>query len=157
MIKKGDKFDRLTVIKEVTSIKKSKKYLCACSCGNVKYIYDYGLKTNKNNDCGCGRAERIRERQTKHGHTADNGKYMSHTYTAWLKMRQRCNNPKSDKYLKGINCPAKWESFEVFLEDMGIKPEGKMFVRIDQKKDYSVDNCAYADYPEVKKLRDNLK
>ncbi len=155
-IEKGDKFGRLTVIKEVDSVKKARMYECACECGNVAYVDKDGLRYRKTKSCGCLRSEIQRKRQTKHGHTGKCGKFMSGTYVSWLKMRQRCNNPNAFRAIPDINYPKKWDDFEVFLEEMGEKPEGKMFVRIDQEKDYSLNNCAYADWEELKVLKKKL-
>lgn len=35
MNKIGKKFNRLKIIKEVSSTNKNKKYLCECDCGNL--------------------------------------------------------------------------------------------------------------------------
>ena len=64
--------------------------------------------------------------------------YISKTYRSWsimiTNMRLHvCNRWRVDK----------GGSFENFLEDMGVKPEGTRFVRIDKTKPYSKDNCEW--------------
>ena len=78
---------------------------------------------------------------------------MSPTYVSWLKMKQRCNNPKAWKAHKDKQYPKKWEKFEGFLEDMGVKPKGHVFALIDPKKDYSKNNCEYISRKEFYELQ----
>ena len=64
--------------------------------------------------------------------------YTSKTYKSWCVMISNmrlhvCNRWRVDK----------GGSFQNFLEDMGIKPEGTRFVRIDKTKPYSKDNCEW--------------
>lgn len=37
-----------------------------------------------------------------------------------------------------------WHKFELFVLDMGIRPEGKTLDRIDNAKGYTVDNCKWS-------------
>lgn len=53
-IKIGDKFGRLTVIKEGT---KKGYWLCRCVCGNEKEIIAHSLKAGSTRSCGCLRQE----------------------------------------------------------------------------------------------------
>ena len=53
---------------------------------------------------------------------------LSHTpeHRAWIAMRQRCNDPNYHAYAdyggRGIRVCERWDSFELFLEDVGHKP-----------------------------------
>lgn len=70
------------------------------------------------------------------------------TYRSWGAMVQRCTNPKNPAYHdyggRGITCCARWMSFENFLADMGVKPDGLTLERKDNDGHYDVGNCRWA-------------
>ena len=85
----------------------------------------------------------------KHGHNTR--KYRSHTYTAWINMKDRCNNPNYCGYAnyggRGITYDPLWETFENFLADMGERPEcidPYSLDRRDTNGNYSKNNCRWA-------------
>jgi len=93
-----------------------------------------------------------------HGHSG-NGK--SITYTSWRSMIQRCNNSKHADYYKyggrGIKVCERWEKFENFLEDMGERPEGLTIDRIDNSRDYILENCRWATRSQQQKNKGGKK
>lgn len=98
---------------------------------------------------------------TSHGYTwrDETGRTKSSpTYRAWANMRQRCTNPNNPKWEyyggRGITVCARWaDSFEAFLADMGVRPEGMSLDRIDTNGNYGPDNCRWTTWSEQVKNR----
>ena len=74
------------------------------------------------------------------------------TYSSWKSMIQRCKNPNNPhkKFYqdKGIDCCVEWETFSLFLKDMGERPQGMSLERVDNNKGYYKDNCKWATQEE---------
>lgn len=89
----------------------------------------------------------------KHGHRANR----TPTYISWSGARQRCSNPNRKDYAdyggRGITFCVEWDSFEVFLADMGERPPSTTLNRIDNNAGYSKDNCEWASVSEQNRNR----
>jgi hypothetical protein len=146
----GMRFGRLTVERQVPSIKGLATWLCFCDCGDTIIAKGALLRAGNVKSCGCLR----REMGVARGHaSARHGEGMNGKetpeYRAWTNMLSRCNNPNHAMYSnyggRGIRVCIRWHIYENFLEDMGRKPSPKHSIdRIDNREGYRPGNCRWA-------------
>lgn len=84
-------------------------------------------------------------------HAERHGKSGVDMYSTWVGMKQRCTNPKADKYrhygAKGVKVCDRWlNSFQHFVDDMGEKPSPQYSLDRypDKEGDYKKSNCRWA-------------
>ena len=165
MVKKldltGEIFGRLTCISRVVPAKgrADKLYwLCKCSCGNEVITTTGNLRSGNAKSCSCLQKDIARDLKTTHG-KSNTSKNIGYAYYVWLGMRNRCNNPNSEDWLyyggKGIKVCERWDSYEVFEQDMGVRPTKDHSIdRRDSSLGYNPDNCYWATY---KQQADSIK
>lgn len=122
-----------------------------CECGKRIITYRSDVKAGKSTSCGCMRT-------VTHGHAGRR----SPEYASWSSMRDRCSaKPGTNHYknyvARGIVVCDRWKSFDLFLEDMGPRPEGHTIDRIDVNRGYSKDNCRWATKSQQNRNMKNTK
>lgn len=82
-------------------------------------------------------------------------KHLHKTYNSWREMQTKCFDEYSTRYAsfggRGIKVHPRWYSFEDFVADMGVRPEGRVLDLIDHSKDFAPGNCYWADRFEIKR------
>lgn len=148
----GAVFGRLTVLGGEHKVTRNYWVTCRCDCGREIVTRVDGLTSGKKLQCG-DHARRmpdaqkaaISERNRTHGMAG------IPEYNAWCGMKMRCFNPKNDRFAdyggRGITVCERWrDSFEAFLEDMGMRPSPKHSIdRIDVDGNYEPGNVRWAD------------
>lgn len=115
---------------------------CRCACGTEKVLLGTSLRIGDSKSCGCARFATPWLVKTTHGLSS------TKTYKVWQAMKTRCRRPACASYknygARGIDYTSSWETFEGFLADMGLCPEGLTLERKDNALGYFKENCIWA-------------
>ena len=158
-IKKGDRFNKLIVLKDLGLKNKNRIFLLKCDCGNEKIITLTSIRSGKTKSCGCIHKEQLIKRNTKHG------KSNTRLYSIYRGMKNRCYNKKTPDYKfygkKGIIICKEWlKNFNTFY-NWAIKngyKDNLTIDRINYNDNYKPNNCRWVSQKEqVKNMERNIK
>lgn len=152
-VKKGDKYGRLTIIKELPKPKDwpvgkqyCRRFLCICECGNKTSAALQNLRSEKVKSCGCYR----NEVQIGNRNAERHGKMREPLYKVWVRIKSWCYNTNSKEYeifgKRGIKVCKEWRHHpEIFIEWAKNKGwrKGISIELIDTDKNFSPKNCRF--------------
>jgi len=143
----SQRFGRLLVQRFAgTNSSRNALFTCVCDCGNVITARSVDLRKGHTNSCGCYMRDQTSVANKTHGQTVGG---RSSEYKSWIAMRRRCEDMTADNYKyyggRGIVFDPRWDSFELFYEDMGPKPDPTYTIeRNDVNGHYVKHNCRWA-------------
>ena len=127
-------FNTFTILQEIephveASGRKRRKYLCVCRCTTKFTATQESLVLGRVKSCGCLRTRKLKKSAMTHGLS----RVYAREYQCWCAMLYRHRN----------NVEAPWLRFDVFIKDMGVRPEGSKLKRLDPNAPFGKDNCRW--------------
>ena len=147
----GKQFGRWTVVSLAPRTNEIDiKWVCKCSCGTTKEVSAGSLRKGTSTSCGCYRKE-IK---------STNPLRKTPTYNSWDNMIGRCYRPSQPDYDsyggRGIEVCSRWrESFNNFVTDMGVRPDGTSIDRKNVDGNYEPGNCQWSTNKEQQNNKRN--
>jgi hypothetical protein len=143
----GMQFSNLKVIKYLPD---ELKWVCECSCGNIKHVRASHLINGNNKSCGC-----LNYRSRDNTQLRTHGLSNTPIYRTYHSMIQR-STPGSAYQIRqptyiGVGRFPAWDTFEGFMEHQPHGPPyftGCVLSRIGDVGDYTPENCRYISFSQ---------
>lgn len=137
----GQKLGGFFVVKRAFNKKGSEsRWECLCDCGETVIVRGSRLR---------GGQKYCKKCQPKDNNVT-HGLHGHPSYTTWVMMKQRCENPNATGYHNygalGVKVCDRWQDFKLFVEDVGVPPSKKHTLdRYPNKEgDYEPNNWRWA-------------
>lgn len=132
----GQRFGRLVVGGHSERRSGRVMWACLCDCGEKMVAQQNNLRSGNTTSCGCA--------HRRHGHSIPGNH--SPTYNSWQNMISRVDGQRGAETTKnysgrGIGICGRWRAFDLFLKDMGARPDGTTLDRIDNDRGYECGVC----------------
>jgi len=134
----GTRYGALVVVKRSDNVGSNRAFVVQCDCGVVKPVQGRYLRLGRVTSCGCLNKIRV-----------DGKKKSDHPlYMIWknmiLKTTKSYHKGYPDAGALGVRVCERWlQSFEHWLEDVGPRPEGTMFCRLNKLRNYEPGNVGW--------------
>jgi len=133
----GKGFGSLTPISRCELWDRKVRLFCRCSCGGWSVVSYSNLTGKHVASCGCRTKELLSISSSRHGYAKSCTVGIRPEYDAW-----RCLKKKAKRVGKPL--VSRWQSFEGFLRDVGVRPDGHVLLSNDTGLKFGPNNTRWA-------------
>jgi hypothetical protein len=163
-VEQGQRFGKLSVLKETPPRNGSRRVACLCDCGNEVTTMLQSLIRGETTSCGCYHRElRIQRNQSAEhrAHIATHGTSAHPLYGTWRGMIDRCEKQGHHAFRnyggRGIKVCPEWHDPAAFIAwieaNLGARPDGMTLDRLNNNGNYEPGNMRWATRSEQRQNR----